>query len=46
MLFREGCRPSSRCVDEALAALREDGTLDSIQDRWLSQVVDVPVLTP
>ncbi len=32
------------CVNEALAALTADGTLESIEKRWLSDVVDVPVL--
>jgi polar amino acid transport system substrate-binding protein len=32
------------CVDQALAALREDGTLDRLEQRWLSDVVDVPEL--
>ncbi len=32
------------CVDQALAALKEDGTLARLEKRWLSDVVDVPVL--
>lgn len=32
------------CVNEALAAMREDGTLAAIEKEWLSDVVDVPVL--
>jgi polar amino acid transport system substrate-binding protein len=32
------------CVNEALSALKADGTLASIEERWLSDVVDVPVL--
>jgi polar amino acid transport system substrate-binding protein len=32
------------CVDKAVAALRSDGTLASLEKRWLSDVVDVPVL--
>jgi polar amino acid transport system substrate-binding protein len=32
------------CVNEALANLREDGTLDAIEQQWLSDVVDVPEL--
>ncbi len=32
------------CVNDALAALRADGTLDELQQQWLSDVVDVPVL--
>jgi len=32
------------CVDKALQTLTSDGTLDTIQQKWLSDVVDVPVL--
>ncbi len=32
------------CVNKALEALQSDGTLDQIQQKWLSDVVDVPVL--
>jgi polar amino acid transport system substrate-binding protein len=32
------------CVDAALAEMREDGTLADIEQEWLSDVVDVPVL--
>jgi polar amino acid transport system substrate-binding protein len=32
------------CVNEALAALKDDGTLADIEQRWLSDVVDVPTL--
>jgi polar amino acid transport system substrate-binding protein len=45
MLFEKGS-PLVECVNEALAALTEDGSLDSLQQRWLSDVVDVPQLTP
>jgi len=45
MLFQKGS-PLVQCVDQALAMLRDDGTLESIQSRWLSDVVDVPELTP
>jgi ABC-type amino acid transport substrate-binding protein len=31
-------------VNQAIEALQSDGTLDEIQDEWLSQAVDVPVL--
>jgi polar amino acid transport system substrate-binding protein len=43
MLFEKGSalRP---CVDRALATLEEDGTLAAIEQKWLSDVVDVPVL--
>jgi polar amino acid transport system substrate-binding protein len=32
------------CVNDALTKLKDDGTLDDIQQKWLSDVVDVPVL--
>ncbi|MFD8522137.1 ABC transporter substrate-binding protein [Streptomyces capillispiralis] len=33
------------CVTDAVDALREDGTLARIEQRWLSDAVDAPVLT-
>jgi polar amino acid transport system substrate-binding protein len=43
MLFEKG-NPLVACVNEALAALTADGTLDQLEQQWLSDVVDVPVL--
>jgi polar amino acid transport system substrate-binding protein len=43
MVFEEG-NPLRDCVNEALATLEADGTLQAIQQEWLSQNVDVPVL--
>ena len=43
MVFEEE-NPLRDCVNEALAALREDGTLDSIQQAWLADKTDAPVL--
>ncbi|HYO60512.1 MAG TPA: ABC transporter substrate-binding protein [Actinomycetota bacterium] len=43
LLFEED-NPLVDCVNEALARLKEDGTLAEIQDRWLSQAVSAPVL--
>ncbi len=43
MLFEKGSQLVP-CVNEALSSLREDGTLAAIEKRWLSDVVDVPVL--
>ena len=43
MLFEKGS-DLVPCVNEALATLREDGTLADIEQQWLSDVVDVPVL--
>ena len=43
MLFEKGSELVP-CVNAALAALREDGTLDAIEQQWLSDVVDVPEL--
>ena len=43
LLFQKG-NPLVACVNEALAALTADGTLDQLQQQWLSNEVDVPVL--
>jgi polar amino acid transport system substrate-binding protein len=43
MLFEKGSKLVD-CVNEALAALTSDGTLAQLQQQWLSDVVDVPVL--
>jgi polar amino acid transport system substrate-binding protein len=43
MLFQKGSELVP-CVDEALAALKDDGTLAQIEQQWLSDVVDVPTL--
>jgi polar amino acid transport system substrate-binding protein len=43
MLFEQGSALVP-CVDDALAALKEDGTLDQLQQKWLSDVVSVPEL--
>ena len=43
MLFEKGS-DLVPCVDAALAEMREDGTLADIEQEWLSDVVDVPVL--
>jgi polar amino acid transport system substrate-binding protein len=43
LLFEDG-NPLVACVNVAIQALKDDGTLDGIQDEWLSQAVDAPVL--
>lgn len=43
MLFEKGSGLVD-CVNQALASLREDGTLDSIEQEWLSDTVGVPEL--
>ncbi|HEY0952580.1 ABC transporter substrate-binding protein [Nocardioides sp.] len=43
MLFEKG-NPLVTCVNEALATLKQDGTLDQIEQQWLSDVVNVPEL--
>jgi len=43
MLFEKD-NPLAECVNLALANLRQDGTLDEIEKKWLSQTVNVPVL--
>ena len=36
--------PLTACVNQALTTLREDGTLEEIQQEWLSDKVDAPIL--
>jgi polar amino acid transport system substrate-binding protein len=43
MLFEKD-NSLAECVNQALATMTSDGTLDRIQQKWLSQTVDVPVL--
>ena len=43
LTFEKG-NPLVECVNQAIETLQSDGTLDAIQDEWLSQAVDVPVL--
>ena len=43
MLFEKGS-PLVSCVNEALAVLEADGTLDQLEETWLSSEVEVPVL--
>ncbi len=43
MLFQEG-NSLRDCVNEALAALKADGTLEQIQTEWLSNKTSAPVL--
>ena len=43
MLFGEG-NPLRDCVNEALSALKEDGTLAQIQQQWLAEKTSAPVL--
>jgi polar amino acid transport system substrate-binding protein len=43
MLFRKG-NALVGCVNQALTAIRSDGTLAAIEKKWLSDTVNVPVL--
>ena len=43
MLFEKGSTLVP-CVDKAVVSLKKDGTLAGLEKRWLSDVVDVPVL--
>ena len=45
MLFAEG-NPLVDCVNVALAALRDDGTLDALEEEHLVVGSDIPVITP
>ena len=44
MLFEEG-NSLVACVNEALSTLRDDGTLQSLEDQWLTQEGAVPSIT-
>jgi polar amino acid transport system substrate-binding protein len=44
LLFEDGS-PLVDCVNEALAALRDDGTLEALEDEWLNQGGSIPSLT-
>jgi polar amino acid transport system substrate-binding protein len=44
LLFEQG-NPLVECVDQALNTLDADGTLAQLEKRWLSDTVDVPVLS-
>ncbi|MFZ9016983.1 MAG: ABC transporter substrate-binding protein [Ilumatobacteraceae bacterium] len=43
MLFEDG-NPLVACVNTALAALRDGGTLDAIEEEWLNQGGGIPTL--
>jgi polar amino acid transport system substrate-binding protein len=43
LLFEEGS-PLVDCVNQAIEKLKADGTLQEIQDQWLSQAVSAPVI--
>jgi len=43
-LVLEQDSPLTPCVDAAIATLREDGRLEEIQQEWLADKVDAPVL--
>lgn len=43
MLFEEG-NPLVDCVNEVLAEIKSDGTLESLEEKWLSDYLDVPTL--
>jgi polar amino acid transport system substrate-binding protein len=44
MLFEEGS-VLVPCVNDGLAALRDAGTIDALEDEWLNQGGDIPTLT-
>ena len=44
LLFEQG-NPLVTCVDQALDTLDSNGTLAQLEQRWLSDTVDVPVLS-
>ncbi len=44
LLFEQG-NPLVACANQAIAALKSNGTLADFEKRWLNQVVDVPTLS-
>ena len=44
MLFAEGS-PLVPCVNDALSSLRDNGTIDALEDEWLNQGGSVPTLS-
>ncbi len=44
-LLLEKDSPLTDCVSQAVDALREDGTLDALEQEWLADVADAPVLS-
>lgn len=44
-ILMEDGSPLKPCVDQAIEALREDGTLDALAEEWLTQEGDIPVLS-
>ncbi len=44
MLFEEGS-PLVPCVNDALATLQDNGTIESLEDQWLNQGGSVPTLS-
>jgi polar amino acid transport system substrate-binding protein len=44
-LLLEKDSPLTDCVSQAVDALREDGTLDELEQQWLADVADAPVLS-
>ncbi len=43
-LLMTNLSPLTDCVSQAVDALGEDGTLDQLEQQWLSDVIDAPVL--
>jgi polar amino acid transport system substrate-binding protein len=44
MLFEDG-NPLVDCVNQALGVLRDDGTLQALEDEWLTQGGEIPIIT-
>jgi polar amino acid transport system substrate-binding protein len=43
LVFEDG-NPLRDCVNDALASLRDDGTLDEIEQEWITDKANAPVL--
>jgi polar amino acid transport system substrate-binding protein len=44
MLFEDG-NPLVSCVNAALATLRDNGTLQALEEEWLAQAGEIPTIT-
>jgi polar amino acid transport system substrate-binding protein len=43
MLFEQG-NPLRQCINRVLGEMKQDGTLEELQEKWLKQYLNVPIL--
>jgi polar amino acid transport system substrate-binding protein len=44
ILFKKG-NPLRACVNQAIASIKDDGTLDQLQEKWFPGITEVPTLS-